>query len=195
MTDLIVGVGLHKTGTTSLGVALGELGFTVLGHRPELVPSLTRGEVAPALRLAQTADAVQDTPWPLLFAELDAAVPDARFVLTHRDPDAWLASVVKHFGGTTTPMREWIYGPGKGDPQAHPQVYLDRYRAHVARVREYFADRPHDLLELDMGRHPGWEPLCRFLDRPVPDRDFPHHNQAEPRWVRRVKRVYSRLRR
>lgn len=190
MTDLIVGVGLHKTGTTSLGVALDTLGYVVAGHRADLVPSLQRGALGPALTVARSVDAVQDTPWPMLFAELDDAVPGARFILTYRDPRAWIGSVLKHFGGTTTPMREWIYGAGYGDPQRS----LDTYVGHLQHVRDYFHQRPQDLLELDMDAEPRWEELCAFLHHPVPAVPFPHQNKAQPRWTRRLKRAYGRLR-
>ncbi len=41
-------------------------------------------------------------------------------------------------------------------------------------VRDYFADRPGTLLELDVCGGENWRPLCSFLDREVPSEPFPH---------------------
>ena len=44
---------------------------------------------------------------------------------------------------------------------------------HERRVRAYFADRPDDLLVIDISAGEGWEALCPFLGVPVPDKPFP----------------------
>lgn len=99
-------------------------------------------------------------------------------MLTVRPTDEWWASVLGHFGGRSTPMREWIYGPGAGDPVGHEARYRERYEGHNAEVAAWFEDRPDDLLVLRLTEGEGWPELCGFLDRPVPDRPFPHANAA-----------------
>ena len=37
---------------------------------------------------------------------------------------------------------------------------------------------PKDQL-LEMRLSDGWGPLCRFLDKPIPDEPFPHVNEAD----------------
>ena len=189
-------VGFHKTGTSSLGRALELLGYRVAGPfgvRRDLTDAELEAE---ARRRLERHDAVQDNPWPLLFDRLDEWEPGARFILTVRDADAWWQSVASHFGGTSTPMRERIYGVG--DPIDQEARYRSVYEDHNRAVRDHFATRPDDLLELDLGTEPGWEPLCAFLDRPVPDRPFPHANRGTRgrrtvnRWRGRVRRVLSR---
>ena len=72
---------------------------------------------------------------------------------------------------------------------------------HEAEVRRYFADRPSDLLVLDVTAA-GWEPLCEFLGLPVPDEPYPHTNRAATQpvvtpWRERVRarvRLRTRLR-
>ena len=113
----ILGVGMHKTGTKSFANALRTLGYRVTGpfgvnehHAPDTT-------LRHALKTIEEYDAAQDNPWPFLYREIDAAYPGSKFVLTLRDPDDWIRSVVNHFGGTSTPMREWIYGVG--DPKGN----------------------------------------------------------------------------
>jgi hypothetical protein len=53
------------------------------------------------------------------------------------------------------------------------------YRQHLKNVREYFANRPDDLLTLDICGGDAWEPLCSFLNVAVPAQPFPNTNRHE----------------
>ena len=171
-------IGFHKTGTKSLGAALATLGYRVAGPRGTLDPQIATNALPLALRLAGDFDAFQDNPWPILFKELDAAFPGSRFILTLREPAAWIASVVRHFGHATSPMREWIYGRSAGAPAGNEAIYLARHAAHVAEVRAHFRgtqtrsarNRPHPR------RHLG--PALRLPRPPRPRRSVP---AREPR--------------
>ncbi len=191
------GIGFHKTGTTTLSRALRILGYEVAGPFGVQDESIADTALERALATAADYDAVQDNPWPLLYGELDEAFPDSKFILTVRDTDRWLASVVNHFGGKSTPMRRWIYGPG--DPVGNEALYRDRYERHNAEVAQYFAERPNDLLVLDIAGGDGWDELCEFLGAPVPDEPFPHANAQQERSLfrilrRRFRRLLSRSR-
>jgi hypothetical protein len=174
-------IGFHKTGTKSLAAALRVLGYRVTGMNAGRDPDIVANALPRALALAERFDAFQDNPWPLLFREMDAHFPGSRFVLTHRAPEAWIASVVRHFGTGDSPMRRWIYGEDAGSPVGHEARYLARYARHRAEVRAHFRDRPGDLLEIDVTAGDGWAPLCGFLGEPVPDVPFPHANRADAR--------------
>ena len=130
----------------------------------------------------------------MLYRELDEAYPAGRFVLTVRPTDDWWASVLGHFGGRSTPMREWIYGEGKGDPVGHEALYCERYERHNADVTARFADRPDALLVLRLTEGEGWPELCAFLGRPEPTRPFPRANAAGP-LTTAVNRSRDRVRR
>lgn len=134
---------------------------------------------AAALRLLSRFDAFADNPWPLYFREFDAIFPDAKFILTTRDPDQWYTSVCKHFGGSETKMRHWIYGAGS--PLGNREVYVDRLRKHQEAVRNHFIDRSESLLEFDVSAGHGWNELATFLGRPSPSRAFPKLNTATMR--------------
>ena len=174
----VFGLGFHKTGTKSLKAALQRLVYRVAGPNCTTDPDIAANALPMALALAADHDAFQDNPWPLLFREMDERFPGSRFVMTVRAPDAWLASVVGYFGAGDSPMRRWIYGADAGSPIGNEARYLARYEAHLAQVRAHFAERPQDLLEMDLARGDGWEALCGFLGHPVPGVPFPHANRG-----------------
>ena len=57
---------------------------------------------------------------------------------------------------------------------------MERYRRHNAEVLEYFKERPRDLLQMDMDNGGSWDPLCSFLDKPIPDVAYPRLYVAPP---------------
>lgn len=169
-------IGWHKTGTSTLGLALLRLGYSVVGCRLDMVHPLTRGNVDAVLAVAQRYDAVQDVPWAVLYRELDARFPSSKFVLTERDEEDWFESARRHFGSVNIPLHEWIYGHGV--LEGNEELYRERFRSHYTAVREYFDDRPNDLLRLNLAAGDGWEKLCTFLERGIPIAAFPHENKA-----------------
>ena len=168
-------MGFHKTGTKSLARALEILGYRVTGPDGARDPRIAERALPMALDIASRFDAFNDNPWPVLFREMDGAFSGSRFILTQRSADSWIASVVRYFGDERTPMREWIYGPGRGAPRGNERAYLDRYRRHNADVIAYFSRR-ECLLTMDITAGDGWESLCDFLELPVPGQPFPHVN-------------------
>lgn len=50
--------------------------------------------------------------------------------------------------------------------------YLDRYNDHVARIVP-----PERLFWMEMSE--GWAPLCKMLDKPIPEKPFPSANDSE----------------
>jgi hypothetical protein len=182
-TGKVLGVGMHKTGTKSFANALRTLGYRVTGpfgvnERQALDTTLKH-----ALKTLEEYDAAQDNPWPFLYREIDAAYPGSRFVLTLRDPDDWIRSVVNHFGGTSTPMREWIYGVG--DPRGNESRYLEVYERHNRTVAAYFAGRPDDFMIMRVGDDDGWSLLCDLLGKPEPSTPYPYQNSERQRRQRR----------
>jgi Sulfotransferase domain len=179
----IFGIGLNKTGTSTLHEAL-----TILGYRSfhwggpaagALVgralaagePLLSRLEAAEGL-IDSISDRVEVST---SFDLADKQYPGSRFVLTVRDIDAWLASRRQHVENN---QRRQAAGEYSG---TFLTVDLPGWRAqydtHVARVRAYFGARP-DLLELDVTAGGGWAPLCRFLGQDVPSTPFPWTNRT-----------------
>ena len=181
MKTKVFGIGFHKTATTSLARALKVLGYSVTGPNFVRMANLESEVQARARAVAGRFDAVQDNPWPLLYRELDKWYPGSKFILTVRAPEKWLASALTHFGANTTPMREWIYGAGRGGPRGNETVYLDRFTRHNRDVLEYFRERPDDLLVMNITEGDGWDKLCPFLGVAGRSRPFPRENTAKRR--------------
>ena len=88
----IFGVGLNKTGTTSLTAALGALSFCAVHHDEQVDEAMQRTMAAvPLLTYAEQVDAYLDMRPVEQWFEEPTQYPDSRFILT-RSVDAWIAS-------------------------------------------------------------------------------------------------------
>lgn len=184
----IFGIGMHKTGTTSLDRAFKILGLDSFhwgaGESPLIWQEMQ------ALGRSLTAErwyAFSDLPFPLLYKQLDKSYPGSKFILTLRDENAWLKSVEKLWSYDYNPTRwMWdvypfsnhIHSVLYGTKDFDATVFLNRYRRHNAEVLEYFKDRPGDLLVMHMDGGGDWNGLCQFLKHPVPNQPYPHRNPS-----------------
>lgn len=199
----VIGVGLNKTGTTTLAEALRILGYRTLHFADERASSeVLLAEVARAVHAGEPpfthvphlhdVDAFFDVrAVHRFFPALDAAFPGSRFVLHTRPLTSWLASREQHVRRNAERQARGEYSGSwlSVDVEAWTRLYQD----HHDRVRTYFADRPDDLLEIDVTRGDGWEKLAPFLGRPVPDEPFPWANRARRTGLRaRVQRIGQR---
>ncbi len=197
----VIGVGLGRTGTLSLKVALERLGFGPCYHmldvfeHPAHVPlwaAAARGEPVDWDELLAGYRATTDWPGCTFWRALVAVHPDARVLLSVRDPERWYESVRSTIfevfrRDLTAPeaarpelqrFREMIQAVvwegtfgGRFEDRDHAIEVFTRHTEDVRRAVP--ADR---LLVYEVGH--GWEPLCAFLDVPVPDGPFPHLNDA-----------------
>ena len=172
-------IGFHKTGTSSLNLALTRLGYKVKSTFGVSDPNISENVYFEAKNNVMKFDAFEDNPWPIIYKELDAWVPGSKFILTYRSADSWYRSASKHFGSDTSPMREWIYGAGS--PEGNEDIYKSRYEKHNQDVLAFFKNRPDDLLVMELGSDFNWETLCSFLDEPIPKSDFPRTNTSGQR--------------
>lgn len=172
--------------------ALKLLGCRVTGGNWVRDPEVAKVALERALELVPQYDAFQDNPWPMLYKEMDKVFPGSKFILTLRDPQKWVASVAKNFGTDVTPMREWIYGAGRGFPKGNEAVYVERFERHNREVLDYFSDRKQDMLIMNVTEGDGWEKLCPFLGHQIPDVPFPRANvRAEKGWKGRLNKIRS----
>lgn len=176
-------IGFQKTGTTSLYAALERLGYrtAAVAGRDWTAERLAAEGAALCIDTARNYDAAQDMPWPIFFRELDAAYPGSKFILTVRDPGKWFASIEGHFGANEGEMQAFVYGRDAAAPAGNKARYLETLGAHEVAVRAHFADRPGDLLVMDLEAGDGWAKLCAFLGAPVPAEPFPARNKASDR--------------
>jgi len=174
MIPKIFGIGLYKTGTTSLHVALEILGYNSV-HCP------VTGEEFDGY------DAANDITVASRFEEWDKLYPGSKFILTLRDLNQWLGSCKDHFGRRFNPnkfspkVREFYleqilktYGTAVYDPV----LLQEAYQRHIQHVQNYFAHRPQDLLIMNIPNGDGWDRFSPFLKHSIPNQPFPHENVA-----------------
>ncbi len=172
----VFGIGLMKTGTSSLHEALELLGYKSLHNGGmETLWTVTRAvdEGKPLLYyLDPDLDAFSDIfPIVYYFHLADVQYPGSRFILTVRDLDDWLDSRRRHV--EKDQERKAAGNCQEGFLKVDIDAWATEHRRHEAVVRAYFADRPADLLVFNLTGGDGWEPLCDFLGHPVPDALFP----------------------
>jgi len=203
----VIGAGFGRTGTLSLKQALETLGFDacyhmaeVAGHpdHPALWSAAQRGEPVDWDALFEGYRAAVDWPSCNFWCQQLAHDPHAKVVLSTRDPESWYRSVRDTIYQATLdqlesddPQRrvfakwafEIVWDPvfgGRLEDEAHCIAVL---RAHEEAVK---AEVPAEQLLVFEARQ-GWEPLCRFLERPIPDEPYPRTNTSAEfaeRWRR-----------
>ena len=195
----VVGAGFGRTGTLSLKVALERLGVGPCYHMAEVFPRPQHVAMWHRLAFEHQIDwdelfcgfhATVDWPSARWWREIAAHYPDAKVLLSVRDPEAWYKS-----------MSDTIYQPLKEPaPDGAPEIVrlqsemvrkailaetfdnrfedkahaLDVFKRHSQEVRDTVD--PARLLTFDVRE--GWEPLCRFLEVPIPDEPFPRLNDT-----------------
>jgi len=173
---MVFGIGLSKTGTTSLFAALDLLGYRAGTYRHLRALGLDgwfQGDFRTDYLTAY--DALTDLPIATFFPQLDARYPGSKFILTVREMDSWLESARVHFTRPPTTafgrdVRLATYGIVGFDRARFRYVY----ETYVRNAGWYFRERKDDLLTLDIVGGEGWETLCRFLGRKIPSDPFPN---------------------
>jgi hypothetical protein len=162
----VFGIGLGKTGTSSLAAAMSKLGFRVK-HSPRSVDELKDFDFANDIAVA----------WRFRF--LDYVYPDAKFILTVRDIHSWLNSCAEKA------ERHKAKGPLRrkenrfmcfGRIDFDEDDFRLAYQRHLDDVTSHFLNRPNKLLVMNICGGDGWEKLCPFLGLPVKTGVFPRHN-------------------
>ena len=93
----VFGIGLPKTGTTSLGYCFRRLWFKHRTFHMDLALKVKRNQVNEALREAERFEAFEDWPWFAIYRELDQRFPNSKFILTLRkDTATYVASLKGH---------------------------------------------------------------------------------------------------
>ncbi len=214
MTLQVIGVGFGRTGTLSLKAALERLGFGPCEHMINCFDHPERFSLwaAAAERKAKGGPidwaplfagykATVDWPGAFFWRELVNAHPQAKVILTVRDPDRWYDSAaatihkVPKLASGGLAGRGLVAVVGAFSPAARDAFWLNEaviwegtfggrfderdhaigvFNAHVAAVERTVS--PERLLVFDVKQ--GWEPLCAFLDVPVPAEPFPHLNDG-----------------
>jgi len=202
MAQKIFGIGLSKTGTTSLTHALKIMGYHTI-HYPFNVLKYQNGELVLNAGRLNRYDACTDSPVARFFRELDKHFPNSKFILTQRDVNSWLTSCEHHhvwpgeyaekvsLGKSplirrVLKLHEDLYGSASFNRETFTKSYVKHEKAVLA----YFKNRPEDLLQIDICGGEGWGKLCQFLNRDIPDHHFPRRNIGANKVFKRTYRKY-----
>lgn len=181
-------VGFAKTGTTTLRKTLKSLGFRVAGYdsfrKFADKQDVTYDDLAAhAVEEIRAYDACQDSPWSILYRDLDRAFPGSKFIHVIRDRDAWIRSALGDFSGHPNPIRKVIYGSLV--PEGNEEGWLDAYDRHNAAVTEHFSGRSEDFLQLKL-EDLDFETVCRFVGEEYRGQKLPKTNT---RFQKRLKKL------
>ena len=198
MSLQVIGAGFGRTGTLSLKTALEMLGFSPCYHMMEVFAhpehSYTWDDAAHGKPVDWKAflsgyRAAVDWPACHFWRELGEVFPDAKFLLTERDPDSWYDSMSKTIltvTGRERPqtddpllaaharMADFIIADETFGNDFSRQHVIDVYKAHNEAVKRALGGK---LLVYDVKQ--GWGPLCEHLGAAVPKEDFPRTNSSE----------------
>ena len=194
----LIGAGFGRTGTLSLKIALEKIGYGRCYHMMEVFVNphhiekwlnAASGDTIDWDEMFMNYASCVDWPACYFWDQLTAHFPEAKVLLSVRDPDGWYESVINTI--YISMMR-----PTTKDPLQRKQLdmarkivleqhfngrfedknyAIDIYNRHIEMIRETVPE--NRLLVFDVSE--GWRPLCEFLKVPVPDGPFPCVNTTE----------------
>lgn len=195
----VIGTGFGRTGTLSTKLALERLGFGPCHHMFEamnhpgqfrVLAAHVRGEPVDWSELFGSYRSQVDFPGATIWQELLDAYPDAKVLHNVRDPERWYDSTMATIYPARSSVAPWVrrllpwldeafevnehliwQGLFEGRFEDRRRA-LEIFEERTAEVRAIVP--PDRLLVFDVAD--GWEPLCAFLDVPVPDEPFPRAN-------------------
>jgi hypothetical protein len=204
----VIGAGLPRTGTLSQKVALEMLGFGPCYHMVNVLTDLPLSkqweraldEDVDWDEIFGEHESTVDWPGAFFYRELAAAYPDAKVVLSTRDPEAWEKSMRSTIWDTlygSSPAAHISQARELIDPQwqhyirlmsrmwaaqgifAGGELRAGQLTEAITRYQEQVQRNiPEDrLLVWSVGD--GWEPLCAFLEVDVPEAQFPRLNDSK----------------
>jgi hypothetical protein len=211
MTIEVIGAGFGRTGTLSLKVALEELGFGPCYHMSELFERpehirhwevAAQGEPVDWEEIFHGYRATMDWPGGAFYEELMEKYPDAKVIITVRDPQRWYESARSTIFGiqrvaSSSPLfslaaafvprvrsirRSVLMVSGLASNVMFDGRFEDREYAIGAfeRWNEEVKERVPAGRLLVYEVKEGWGPLCEFLGVEAPrNKPFPHLNDAE----------------
>lgn len=205
----LIGAGLPRTGTLSQKVALEMLGLAPCYHMVNVLGDLAEvrlwrraleGE-APWQEVFDGFQATVDWPGSFFYRELIETYPDAKVLLSVRDADAWECSMRETIWGV-------LYGDTLIEDLSSARTRIDpEWSGYIELMKEMWlrsglirdaADTDPERMKSAMEQFnqevqqtvpanrllvwsvsDGWEPLCQFLEVPVPNTPFPHLNDSK----------------
>jgi len=209
MPLMVIGAGLGRTGTSSLKAALEILGFPCyhmdeLMRNPEHLDFWVEVSESDDFmnarrddwdRVFQKFSAAIDAPANCVYPALIRAYPEAKVILTHRDGGKWYDSAYPTIYQLqySVPLRaRLLFYPwwDKFNRTINRMFWQDVMQGCMEKGRDATANRVREWNEqaldvvpseqmLKFSVQEGWEPLCKFLNVPIPSVPFPRVNDTE----------------
>ena len=197
MTISLIGAGYGRTGTLSLKSALETLGYSKCHHMIEVIRN--PGEPEKWLQaidaktvnwesLLEGYEATVDWPACHFYQELADYYPKAKVLLSIRDTFEWFESMSATTLGV---IRKRMQASNTGQPKnLGTELVVNAAfggeiddAEHAIRMFNQHTKEVVDTIDPDRllvyNVREGWEPLCQFLDKPVPDTAFPRVNSRD----------------
>ena len=209
----VMGTGFGRTGTHSLGLALEKLGFGPCYSMHEVARNPGHCEIWNHAMDGKPIDWVSffhsyksAVEWPSVafFDEILQRFPTTLIILTMRDPESWYESAANSIfealelsaynpdpekressGVSRRLILDHTFGGRYWDKQYALEVYQEHID-HVVRIVP-----KERLLQFEVKE--GWEPLCKFLGKRVPNEPFPRMNErtafinSAPEWAKSIR--------
>lgn len=164
LNEKIFVIGLPRTGTTSICVALLNLGYKV-------------AHTAYTQRCMDEAQAVADTPIFCDYQLLDNQYPEAKFIYLERSFELWKPSIrqllqriytniVRNDGGFNPTLKrcyQKVFSPFKLENFNKDDFLKSCYQQHKFEVRQYFENRPLKLLTINISHPQSYKKMIKFL--------------------------------
>lgn len=177
----------HGDVTTSLGRALSLLGYKVCPIRvaydesTRVLADFLNEDKSRALKLIPDFDAFIDRPWNHadFYMELDQAYPDARFILTLRDPEEWHRSY-QAFAARMRIRSRWFYEEasrqcyGTDDFLSDKAKMLEVYNTRNQKIKAYFNNATEKLCIVSLEDDDKFNKVRIFLGHEASNIAYPH---------------------
>ena len=226
----VIGAGLPRTGTLSLKTALAQLCSGKCYHMMDVLEGdqedvdvwvkAAKGEMKPEdwrkYFDRKNYRAGVDFPFSLFYQDIMTAYPDAKVVMSTRDPKTWYSSVYHSIWQVHLLMASHPSIPlflqlldrrrpsphdmhniiGSIVPKGCDVSFKEAIEGGPAVAEKFFTDWeaevsrvvPEEKLLVTTAAE-GWSPLCKFLGLPIPETDYPRVNDTASiqRMIRNIK--------
>lgn len=201
----VIGAGTGRTGTSSLKRALEILGYPCY-HMEEVMKhgrshcdfwyDMGEGKKRDFKEVFEKGNytATCDFPSCVFWREQLQAYPGAKVILSIRDPEKWLKSCNDTIFTSipTSPLEpfgirvfRYLLGMGPMLESVIAKLFAKYDWSHDNLIKQFKAHNQAVIDECSKDKllvfevSQGWEPLCKFLDKPIPDVPFPNVNDTK----------------
>ncbi len=205
ITRRVFCIGMNKTGTSTMRHCFKALDLEPIAS-PSSIEKNYKGVIKQfysdhnyqeLIKLAKNYKSFEDRPWNMweVYRYLDEHFPDSLFVLTVRSENSWWASV-ENWVTIVKPQILDRYKMHLRCNDFDKEALIDSYRRHNEDVINYFKGTDK-LLVMNFEKGDGWEKLCKFLGKPIPQQAFPHankqnYNSAEKQLVKQTRNALNK---